>query len=94
MEGTIYFILGVLATLVVGVIFYFISARYLTRESSNLRRMVNILGIALESNGYAKFNWDENGNMKGVVRFISSSINAKSSLTATITVDQKSAQHR
>lgn len=67
------FLLGVLASALVGLVFYILSVRSLLVEAEKLRTLVNILGRGLESNGLAKFNWDEKGNLKGVVHFLKTS---------------------
>ena len=85
------FLLGVLASLLAGFPFYYLSARSLGQESEKLRNMVNMLGRALESRGLAKFTWDETGNMKGVVHFLSGSANIVSSTSSAELTVEKSA---
>jgi ABC-type uncharacterized transport system permease subunit len=67
------FILGVLASSLVGFIFYLLSVRDLRQEAAMLRKMINTLARGLESHGIAKFNWDEENNIrplqKGLVPF-------------------------
>ena len=75
------FLLGILASLIAGFIFYYLPARSLSQEAEKLRIMVNILARGMESQGLAKFNWDESGNMTGVVHLLSGTANIVSSIS-------------
>jgi hypothetical protein len=79
------FLLAILSSLLAGFLsgflFFYFSARSLRQEAEKLRDMVNILARGMESHDLAKFTWDKSGNVKGVVHFLSCSINAVSSIS-------------
>jgi hypothetical protein len=83
------FLLGILAGLIAGFPFFYFSARSLRQEAEKLRNLVNIIGRALESRGYADFNWDEKGNMKGVRRFLTCIASVGSSTSSPELTDKK-----
>lgn len=67
MSNTASFLLGCLATFVCAAIPFVLSSRQLSAETQRLRKLLNLIMIALESNKLAEFKRDEKGEITAII---------------------------
>lgn len=62
------FLLGSLVTIICAGVPFFLSSQELRRESARLRHLLNVIVVALETNGLAEVKRDSAGEIVGIVR--------------------------
>jgi len=86
----------ILAAVFVGAIIAWLASRYyyvrvgkdLEREASELIQKINLILRGMEEGGLVEWTKDEQGNVKGIVRKVSGSINMKSDAHGNLTKQQ------
>jgi hypothetical protein len=58
-------------------------------ESGRIRKLINLIGRALEQFGPVEFKRDDKGEISSIYVDLKGTISAKSKLTGTLTVDKK-----
>ena len=91
MSAAASFFLGCLVTIICAALPFIISSRQLSAEAQQLRKMLNLIMIALESNKLAEFKRDQNGEITAIILNVVGAAKSSSTVTgvgATIRADK------
>ena len=87
--GLLSILVGALIALFVSMLYYKQASKELIKETTELRRLNNLMLRGMEEAGWVELNKDERGNIKGYKLKLSGTVNAKSKVTGNLTVKNK-----